>query len=429
MGRVMSGSSSNLFPDDDDGPEAVDAGHEPWRPVWEDADPESADSATDAPPWMPPSRAAAPARQAPPDRSALLAPLAAAEDALSRLDTGAAAASDAVREGLAARLAFAEAAGWLHVAAGRAWVDPRDLALAEAGLLGGFAAAALAGRAAAALPMTAGAFGAAGRASAALRDAADRLPDGDALGRALALARALRRLAATGWDPLASPATAAAALAALDPGRSASAAPMRLRPERFAAWRQATLGARDARVGAGGDEGALPPLLGAGLAGAAWLAAEALEDGEAPDAAQALLLAAAAARRRGRTRAVALPFWGTGPGGGGRPVDAAPLRDPAAWPAAFLGRVAAAARRGSEELARLRDVEAAAARLAVAETRRSLLPAAADAVLRAPALTARGLARRLDVTPQGAALLLKRLAAAGVVREATGRRSFRAFVV
>ena len=357
---------------------------------------------------------------------ALLAPLAAAEDALSRLDAGAAAASDAVREGLRARLAFAEAAGWLR-AIGRAWVDPRDLALAEAGLLGGFAAAALAGRAAGALPMTAGVLGAPGRAAATLRDEADRLPDGDALLRALALARALRRLAATGWDPLASLAATTAALAALDPGRSASAAPVRLRPARFAAWRRAALGAPDAQSGADGDEGALPPLLAAGLAAAVWLEAEALEETE-PDAAQALLLATAVARRRGRTRAVALPFWGTGPGGSQRPVDVAPLRDPAAWPAAFLRRVAAAARRGSEELARLRDAEAAAARLAAAEGRRSLLPAAADAALRAPALTARGLARRLGATPQGAALLLKRLAAAGIVREATGRRSFRAFV-
>src|SRR3954468_12274564 len=84
-----------------------------------------------------------------------------------------------------ARLAFAEAAGWLASAADRAWIHPRDLALAEAGLLGDFAAAALGGRAAASLPATAGGLaqglGGHGRASAILAAEADRLPDGATL--------------------------------------------------------------------------------------------------------------------------------------------------------------------------------------------------------------------------------------------------------
>jgi hypothetical protein len=105
-----------------------------------------------------------------------------------------------------------------------------------------------------------------------------------------------------------------------------------------------------------------------------------------------------------------------------------PLQDPRAWPAAFLGRVAAAAQRGLGELARLRDAEAAAAGLA-RTGRRSLLPAAAEAALRAPAVTARGLARQLGITPQGALQLINRMLMAGVVREATGRRSFRAYVI
>lgn len=118
-------------------------------------------------------------------------------------------------------------------AADRAWIHPRDLALAEAGLLGDFAAAAL--------PATAGGLaqglGGAGRAAAILAAEAERLPDGATLAQGLALARALRRLASlSGGDPLAAP------VGLLQPLLPADAPPQRLRPERLAAWQQAALG-------------------------------------------------------------------------------------------------------------------------------------------------------------------------------------------
>jgi hypothetical protein len=333
---------------------------------------------------------------------------------LSRLDTGAEAASEVVREGLVARLAFAEAAGWLAAAADRAWIHPRDLALAEASLLGGFGAAAVAGHGTTALPATASALGGTGRADLLLQAEADRLPDGATLLQGLALARALRRLVTlASGDPLDSLKTATAVLQPLE---APATAPLLLRPERFATWRKSTLA-----VAGAGQEVA---LLAATSAAAGWMAAGALE-GSTPNPAQAMLLAAALLRRRGRLRAIPLPFWAMPPGS--RPA-ALPFDDPAAWPTAFLGRVAAAARSGLAELGRLRDAEAMVARLAMAG-RRDLLPAAAAAALRAPAVTARGLARRLGITPQGALLLLKRLQAAGILREATGRRSFRAYVI
>ena len=58
----------------------------------------------------------------------LLVPLCDATDALARLDARAA-APDAVRDGLRARMATAEAAGWLAHA--HAWVHPLDLSLRE----------------------------------------------------------------------------------------------------------------------------------------------------------------------------------------------------------------------------------------------------------------------------------------------------------
>ena len=89
--------------------------------------------------------------------------------------------------------------------------------------------------------------------------------------------------------------------------------------------------------------------------------------------------------------------------------------------------LAEAAGRARRELVRL---QAAEGRLrGMAATRRSHLPAAAAMVLRRPVVTAGQMAAALGITSRGAALLLDRMVAAGVLREATGRRSWRGFVV
>jgi len=77
----------------------------------------------------------------PEDSRDLLLPLARAQDGLARLEATVAAASEPVREGLRARLAFREAAGWL--AHQGHWIHPIDLALRDAGLTGSYAAARL----------------------------------------------------------------------------------------------------------------------------------------------------------------------------------------------------------------------------------------------------------------------------------------------
>jgi len=103
--------------------------------------------------------------------------------------------------------------------------------------------------------------------------------------------------------------------------------------------------------------------------------------------------------------------------------------DGASWPLVFLHLIAEAAHAGSRTLAELRAAETTGVAFAAGEDRRSRLPATVDLLLHQPALTAPALARRLDITPQAALRLFARLEQAGLVREVTGRASFRAFAL
>src|SRR2546421_12271252 len=91
-----------------------------FKPVWETEDEESVD------PPGPLRRARKPAAE-PDYHQPLLTPLARAQDAVARLEAKVETASGAVAEGLRARMAYLEAAGWLRHA--HVWIHPRDLAL------------------------------------------------------------------------------------------------------------------------------------------------------------------------------------------------------------------------------------------------------------------------------------------------------------
>jgi hypothetical protein len=367
------------------------------EPLWDE---EAEDAAR--PPWASP--AAAPA--APPPAEALLRPLAEAEDVLSRLDALAGAASPAVQAGLAARMALAEAAGWLAVE--DIWVHPRDLALREARLTGSTTAAMLAERLPAVLPATLQ------EAEAAPAEA----PGDAAIEQALALARLLRRLASLQMvDPLDSAESLGPALAALGPAQWPAASGVAGVPAPdFAAWRVRFLKA---------DEDA-PALLAAARGASAWARGAGEAEPARPAAVQALLIAAVLVKRRGRLRHVPLPFWCAFTG---RMARQRPRLQHPGWPLAFLTEVAEAARRGLSELDRLNAAADRAAALAARERSHGQAGKAAEIALRQPVMTAAGLAAQLGATPQGALLIIKRLMAAGILREATGRASFRAFVV
>jgi HTH DNA binding domain len=89
--------------------------------------------------------------------------------------------------------------------------------------------------------------------------------------------------------------------------------------------------------------------------------------------------------------------------------------------------VAEAAEIGFADLVRLQTA-AEKGRL-LGGTARSKLPIALDAVVCVPVITARALAERLDITPQAALSALRQLTKAGIIREATGRASWRAFTI
>ena len=366
----------------------------------------------------------------PDDLATLLGPLCEAQDALARFDARAGAASAAVCEGLCARMAFQEAAGWLaHV---HAWAHPLDLALRDLGLTGSYAIAARVGRGAATLPFTYG-----GRAHQPWeeQDIPAVARTDQVVATALRYARLLRRLASSRDDPLDNAANAAALLRGFGVDW--------IDGNRFRQWRdEFPIPDQPGAPGSGAGEGAdLPPLLAAAQAAARWMEAGIVEE---PEPLPAVLAATCHLARAGRLRAVLPPVWAAYPtlGCGGRAqlprlrIDvAARLRASGAtsggagggWVLAFLHLVTEGALAGLRELERLEALaEAAAGRIERCD-RRSRLPDAFDAVLRVPALTPKALAARLDLVPQTATALLRALRTVGLVREITGRRSFRAF--
>jgi hypothetical protein len=136
-----------------------------------------------------------------------------------------------------------------------------------------------------------------------------------------------------------------------------------------------------------------------------------------------IFLAACLWREKGLGRTVSLPFWMAGEQRHHRLSPRIGLD----WMASFLDCIAAAAQAGTGELNRLQQAEQKG--LTIASTARSRLPEALETVLRVPVITARGLAASLRISPQAALGLIGQLREAGIVREATGRASWRAFIV
>jgi HTH DNA binding domain len=161
-----------------------------------------------------------------------------------------------------------------------------------------------------------------------------------------------------------------------------------------------------------------PLLIRAGRAARDWMNRPGIE----PRNPVGIFLAACLWREKNRWP-IALPFW-SAPEARLYRLD---LRVELAWMADFLECLAAAAQTGHGELERLRRAEEKGRLLGC--TTRSRLPDALATVIRAPIITVRDLADMLDITSQAALGLLRELVDAGIIRDTTGRASWRAFAL
>jgi hypothetical protein len=231
------------------------------------------------------------------------------------------------------------------------------------------------------------------------------LPEDATVAQALQLGRLWRRLVELRtWSPLADADTLRETLDQL--GHYGDEAEVE-------AWRDRFAGKRDTE---------LPALIRVGQATQAWTLIEG--QGRADRLSTAgLFLGACIWCQHRPASALPLPVWSATP----QLLNTLALRGASAWLTGFLSCVAEAAQRAGQELTRLQAAEAKAMRLQ--RTSRSHLPQAARLALRLPVLTARTLADRMDISPQAALGLLAQLVANGLIREATGRAAWRAFVV
>jgi HTH DNA binding domain len=270
------------------------------------------------------------------------------------------------------------------------------LALRDYGGVTSYGAAARGGRLAAVLPTTAARHG-----------DLDGLVETGAVGidiaanRALRLANAWRRLAELStWRPLADAEAVRNTLRSLGCGRVEDGV--------IEDWLTGICGR---------DRG--PDLIRAGRAAVDWLCQPGVRDRDP----EGPFLGACLWYDKNRAAPIPLPFWSASELDHHRLT----LRIGLDWMAQFLECVTAAAQTGLRELARLLAAEEK--RLDLRGTARSRLPDALDAMLRAPVVTAELLAKALQVTPRAALGLLQQLMAAGFVQEATGRASWRVFVL
>jgi hypothetical protein len=333
------------------------------------------------------------ARAKPPsEEHKLLAPLASAQDALSRLNAMASMSSRDVTEGLRARMAFMEASGLL--AYSHVWVHPLDLALRSSHHTSSYASANVKGDLRPALPNTLSAG-----------YLLDVVPEDSLVDLALRYAGIWRRLADfSTW------------FAGLDGDLFAFVETLGK-----VGWH----GEADENVQEWLDQvrkaAPSPPLLQAGWAGRSWGNLAGNRPDLTPDGS---FLAAATWKKKGQGRTIPLPFW-SAPNTFHNRLS---LKTGLDWSLAWLEVVERAARLGLDELENLRAAESRIEELP-AKTKRAKLPAALRFAIRQPVFTASSLARHIKITAPAASALVNQMEEAGLIKEATKRKAWRAFAL
>lgn len=313
---------------------------------------------------------------------------------MARLEAKTEAASDVVAEGLRRHLSYLEAAGWLRHA--HVSIHPLDLALRDYGGVASYGVAARSDRLASVLPATMARESDFGDVAPSVMLGLDL-----AANRALALARMWRRLGELRtWRPVANSEEIDKTLDSLGYHISDK--------EIVEDW----LGGIYLR-----KQG--PGLIRASRAAADWLCQPGIKERDL----EGFFLAACLWQENNPRAPIPLPFW-SAPEPHHHRLS---LKVGLAWMAEYLECVTASATIGLRELARLQEIENRGRSLGA--TKRSFLPTALDAVLRAHIVTAATLAKSIGVTPRAALGLLGELTKVGIVREATGQASWRAFVL
>ncbi len=301
-------------------------------------------------------------------------------------------ASSDVLEGVIARMAYKEASGWL--ATNHVWVHEADLALAENHHTMSVSSLLVTGKdLRLSLPNT----------FSAARDNA-LIPDDRYIDFALRLARYWRRLAEQKtWLDLSSMTPVQEVIEDLN-GRC------QVHVDDLEDW----LG--DARRRSIGT----PPLLRAAAACRWWLNLPGATDELSIDG---VFLGALVWRERAGKRVISLPFW-TAPSS---EIHALGKLTGVKWTAGFLACVTQAARTAIFEAERLAIAERRAFGTKV--TKRSSMSEALAFAVKSPVLTALRLAEALKISRQASSALIRRLVDDKIIREITGRDSWRAYTL
>lgn len=360
-----------------------------FKPVWEDDDEPSKPLLHQTTPVFKPS-----------GPSGAITAIATAEDVISRLDASCSVCHVRIRNGLIARLAYREAAGWLTSIT--QWIHPNDLALRDIGLTGSFSAAALIGNLSNELPNTIG--------NEDQEDYFGTLPEDHAIDIALNYARFVKRIALfKTWNPLSSLNDMIEVMSKLGLDRYTT-------KSIYEIWSDTPLS---------DDQ---PKLVYAIKKALVWRELDQEAHRGYADLRCSFIMAALM-KSNERLRTVVLPIWSGQPILQSRLNSESPFVKGEETVNACLKLIIESVHSTSRELLRLSDIHESLNDFIKKSTSRSKMPTVIDILFKYPILTPKALTNILKISDRSATGLLSELMKAKLIRESTGRKSYRGFLI